>query len=453
MKKEVVAIFDIGKTNKKFFLFDKNFIKLYSEFTQFEPILDDDGFPSEDLKSVSQWMIDKVNNLLKSDAVSLKGINFSTYGASLVHIDKNGKVIAPLYNYTKQLDQNIIDEFYEKYGPENQFTIITGSPNSGMLNAGMQLYWLKNNKKDIFKKIHYSLHLPQYFSYLFSGIPLSEYTSIGCHTALWNYMTNDYHHWVYKEKIDKILPPKVASNSNIIVNYKNIAIKIGVGIHDSSAALLPYVSAFKKNFILVSTGTWSVSLNPFANSFLNFKDVEKNCLNYMFCTGEPIKSSRFFMGNEFTLQIQELSKAFNVSPNYFKTVLFDKIIFLKLSRNFKYHFHWQSINSSSMPQISLIDFLTFEEAYHQLITELVLLQVKNIEVIQDKTKVNSIFVDGGFTENDVYLKILALKLKGTEILAIKGSLGSSLGAAITISDKEFNIKDFKKNYALQNIET
>ena len=56
-----------------------------------------------------------------------------------------------------------------------------------MLNSGLQLYWLKKTKPEVFKKIKYSLHLPQYLSYIFTGIPLSEYTSIGCHTALWDY--------------------------------------------------------------------------------------------------------------------------------------------------------------------------------------------------------------------------------------------------------------------------
>ena len=67
----------------------------------------------------------------------------------------------------------VVDEFYKKYGPELEFTRTTGSPKSGLLNSGMQLYWIKKTKPEIFKKIKYSMHLPQYLSYVFTGIPIS----------------------------------------------------------------------------------------------------------------------------------------------------------------------------------------------------------------------------------------------------------------------------------------
>ncbi|NJN34987.1 MAG: hypothetical protein HC817_12755 [Saprospiraceae bacterium] len=31
------------------------------------------------------------------------------------------------------------------------------------------------------------MHLPHYFSYLLTGEKASEYTSIGCHTMLWDF--------------------------------------------------------------------------------------------------------------------------------------------------------------------------------------------------------------------------------------------------------------------------
>ena len=50
MKKiKVTAVFDIGKTNKKFFLFDKNFQKVYKEITRFEEVVDEGGHPTENL--------------------------------------------------------------------------------------------------------------------------------------------------------------------------------------------------------------------------------------------------------------------------------------------------------------------------------------------------------------------------------------------------------------------
>ena len=39
-KVPVTAVFDIGKTNKKFFLFDENLSEVYHSYTRLDPIPD-----------------------------------------------------------------------------------------------------------------------------------------------------------------------------------------------------------------------------------------------------------------------------------------------------------------------------------------------------------------------------------------------------------------------------
>ena len=306
MQQKVTAVFDIGKTNKKFFLFDKNYQEVYREYTRFDEIIDEDGFPTENLEALQKWLKELFNRILDAQEYDVRAINFSTYGASFVHVDEHGNVLTPLYNYLKPIDEDLIESFYRKYGPEPEFSSLTGSPKSGMLNSGLQLYWLKHTQPDIFKKIKYSLHLPQYLSYVFTGIPLSEYTSIGCHTALWDYTKKDYHHWVYDEEIHKILPPIVSTETSINMNYNGKRIKIGVGIHDSSSALIPYIRGSEKLFVLVSTGTWSVSLNPFSNKLLNEQDIRNDSVNYMRINGKSVNSSKLLLGNEYKHQVTEL---------------------------------------------------------------------------------------------------------------------------------------------------
>jgi len=50
--------------------------------------------------------------------------------------------------------------------------------------------------------------------------PKSEFTSIGCHTMLWDYAKNDYHRWVYEEGIDKILPPIAKDTTTLDYTYE-----------------------------------------------------------------------------------------------------------------------------------------------------------------------------------------------------------------------------------------
>lgn len=450
MLQKVTAVFDIGKTNKKFFLFDKDYQEVFREYARFDETKDEDDFPTEDLDALQKWLKDLFHRILEAQEYDIRAINFSTYGASFVHIDEHGKVLTPLYNYLKPMDEDLLTSFYENYGPELEFSINTGSPKSGMLNSGLQLYWLKHTQPEVYKKIKYSLHLPQYLSYVFTGIPLSEYTSIGCHTALWDYTKNDYHTWVYKEEINKILPPIVSTETSINMNYNGKQIKIGVGIHDSSSALIPYKRGSKKPFVLVSTGTWSVSLNPYSESSLTSDDIKKDTINYMRFNGNSVKSAKLLLGNEYKHQVTALSKHFEVLYDSHKTVKFNSDIFHKLSENFEHCFSWKDLSDADMPKETTISHATYEEAYHHLMIELVKLQVKSIASAKgDDTSIKRLFVDGGFSDNDVFIKLLSHYLRGMKLRSTSSSLGSALGAAIVIANSKLNSKFLKKNYALK----
>ncbi|AUS06343.1 FGGY-family carbohydrate kinase [Pseudotamlana carrageenivorans] len=449
MKKKVTAVFDIGKTNKKFFLFDKDFKEVHKEYISFDEITDEDGHPTENLPALHDWLKGVFNRILKAKEFEVKAINFSTYGASLVHIDENGNPLTPLYNYTKPLPEHIVTSFFDTYGPREAFLKTTGCSDLSMLNSGLQLYWLKKEQPEVYKKIKYTLHLPQYLSYIFTGIPLSEYTSIGCHTALWDYAQKDYHSWVYSEGFNKILPPIVSTETSVNMNYNGKRIKIGVGIHDSSAALLPYVRSIKKKFVLVSTGTWSIVFNPFTEQAIASEVEGNEAINYMRINGKPVKATRLFLGNEYKLQVKKLDDAFGVADDYHRHVKFDYELYSKITDNFKHCFKWESIDDETMAEKTNMEFENYEHAYHQLMTELVLLQIKSIQKAIGTDAISRIYVDGGFSDNDVYIKLLAHEFRHMKLRTTDSSLGSALGAAIAISDAKLNSKFLKKNYALK----
>ena len=449
MKKKVTAVFDIGRTNKKFFLFDRDFQEVHREYIRFDEITDEDGYPTENLEALENWAKGVFDKMLDSPEYDIEALNFSCYGASLVHVDENGEPTTPLYNYMKPLDEEVYNSFYEAYGPENEISRVTGSPKLGMLNTGMHLYWLKYTKPEVFLKIKYSLHLPQYLSYLFTGIPISEFTSIGCHTLLWDYEKNEYHAWVYQEGINEKLPPLASSRKTVPINYKGKTIEMGSGIHDSSSALLPYIQSLNNPFLLVSTGTWSISINPFNTEMLTLTDLENDSLFNMRTDGSPVKVSRLFLGNEYKIQVQALSEHFGVPRDYHKTVKFDQDVFFEINKDFVPLFKWSSITSEDMPKETKIPYDEFEHAYHQLILELVLLQVKSIRSILGNTNIERLYVDGGFSDNEVYIHLLSEHMGSMKLNTTNSSLGSALGAAIAISDRELNSNFLKKNYSLR----
>ena len=449
MAQKVTAVFDIGKTNKKLFLFDKKYKEVYREYANFEEIKDEDGHPTENIEALQNWIKELFFKILQNKSFEIKAINFSTYGASFVHLDENGQILTPLYNYTKPLPKETLELFNQKYGTKENFSETTGATVDGMLNSGLQLFWLKHTQPKIFNAIKYSLHLPQYLSYIFTGIPLSEYTSIGCHTALWDYKKNDYHNWVYKEEIHLKLPPLVSTETSINMNYHGKPIKIGVGIHDSSSALLPYIKSIKKKFLLVSTGTWSITLNPFSNGLLKKDDIQKGCINYMQINGQPVKASRLFLGKEHEHQVQKLTKLYDVEKGTHKTLHFNVELYLNLIKSKKNFFRWQYLENKNTDIQDIETLNSFEEAYHQLMIELTRLQVESIKSTIGNDQIKRVYVDGGFSDNHIYISLLSYHLKPMKLRTTNASLGSALGAAICLKDNALNSKFLKTHYALK----
>ena len=103
------------------------------------------------------------------------------------------------------------------------------------------------------------------------------------------------------------------------------------GLHDSSAALIPYQVSFNEPFILLSTGTWCISLNVFNHTRLTNTELNQDCLCYLSYEGKPVKASRLFAGYEHEQQTKKLAEYFIKPPDYYKTMPCDAGIFKKRS--------------------------------------------------------------------------------------------------------------------------
>lgn len=434
--KQVTAIFDIGKTNKKFLLFDENYNVVEKHQIKLEQTVDDDGDPCEDLEKLVSWIKTQFQEAQKKHQIQT--LNFSAYGASFVHIDKNGQPVTPLYNYKKNFPEDLLDQFYKSVGGKEKFALETASPPMGMLNSGLQLYWLKYQKPEIFKKIKTSLHLPNYLSYLFTEKSISELTSIGCHTGLWNFEEEEYHQWLKSENLLSLLPsPQLVSDS--VRTEKGI--KIGLGIHDSSAALAPYLLGLKEEFLLISTGTWSISLNPSNDESLTYQDLEKDYLCYLDIFGNQIKASRFLLGAEYSHQKKKIEDYFgrSINENEIKLVvnLMNQLV-QDESPNVQLELE-KAYNSCPYPQKEpgdwqISNFSTSVEAWHQLMLDLVAIQVESVKLALGSKEIDKFIITGGFSQNDFFVSLLASFFPDKKIYTTKLSDASALGAAMVMND-------------------
>jgi sugar (pentulose or hexulose) kinase len=430
----VIVVFDVGKTNKKIFLFDENYKIVFERSARFMETYDEDGDPCENLESLRLSIFDSLREVLKRKEFEIKAINFSTYGASFVYVDEYGKPLAPLYNYLKAYPEDLKKEFYAKYGGEDAISAATASPVLDSLNSGMQFYRIKKEKPELYKQIKYALHLPQYLSYLVSGAEYSDLTSLGCHTQLWDFTKNDYHDWVKKEGMDKKLAPIVDGDEVFPSEFPGNQYKVGVGLHDSSAALIPYLINFHEPFVLISTGTWCITLNPFNSSPLTPEELEKDCLSYMQYKGKPVKASRIFAGYEHDQQVKRIAAHFNESPGRYKTMEYDGSIINDLLKAMDERNEPgpQATKESAFGARDLNDFDTDTLAYHQFMLDVARQQLASTKLVMPDNGVKRIFVDGGFSKNAIYMNLLAMMFPETEVFAASMAQATAIGTALAI---------------------
>ena len=429
MKKECCLVFDVGKTNQKYFVFDAENKILVREIVSLSKIEDEDGHSAENIDAIVSWMRESLETLLASDIFVIHKVNFSAFGATLIHLDEKGEVVAPVYDYHKPVEANTFEPFYRDYGPESVFASHTGSKNLDLLNSGKQLYWLKYKRPAIFEKIRYSLHLPQYLSYVFTGKMYSEYTSIGCHTDLWDYEKKEYHNWVKAEGIDRLFPPIVETKKTVIKSFGGRKISFGIGIHDSSSALLTYLLRGKESFILLSTGTWCINFNPFSSdSLFDQNQINAGATAYMKIDGSPVKSSRLFLGEEHRLKVQKLIEHFSKPKFYHHGLELEKQLMEEVLKKSKKHFHWKYLDNKHAPPKDDLGFPNFEAAYYQLIRELMDLLISKIDIICE-TLPKRIYIDGGFTDNKIFLAFLRRQFPQQKIKAKPASFACALGAS------------------------
>ncbi len=445
MKKKIYAIFDIGKTNKKLLLFDENQQVIEEQQEVYAEIHDEDGFPCDDLERLTEGVLKQWEKLQNDNRYEVLGVNFTAYGASFVHLDENDKPVAPLYNYLKPFPEALSEQFYtmiqNKFGQsKTEFAAVTCSPLMGLLNSGLQLYFLKYAKRDIFNKIKTSLHLPQYLSFLISGQKYSDFTSIGCHTALWDFTKDDYHDWVKAEGIIEKLAP-ITTRKSVEVNPQPSILnpEIGVGLHDSSSALLPYSANENEPFMLISTGTWCINLNSFNQDPLSLPAgqagidlISKDCLSYMTPQGDMTKASRVFFGREHDYQVERIAEYFKVEKDFYKNIQLSKSFKLLESSNF-IPACMEGTGPIPQKQDKIWDLSSFESeetAYSALMRGLMDILKISIKLVDNGVK--TFFVDGGFARNVLFMDMLKSDFKDKIVKTLDVPQATALGGVLRV---------------------
>jgi sugar (pentulose or hexulose) kinase len=427
----VIAVIDIGKTNKKILLFDENFEDVYQNSTRFDEVADEDGYPCDDIVSIEKWIKSEVIRIQSEGEYAIKAINFSTHGASLIYLNENGERITPLYNYLKPLKIEEYKEPYESYGGIEEFSRKTASPAYGMLNTGLQILKLQKEKPEFWSNVNAILHYPQYLSYLFTQKITADYTSVGAHTATWDFDSMQYHKWVSDYNLNLPIPQN--GKEAIITNFNGKEIAIGTGLHDSSSSILPLLEKQKdKEFILLSTGTWIIAMNPFSKDSLTQHQLKNNCLCFMTPEKQQIKSSMQFLGKIHEVYLTALSTYYKEDIDKHLNLQVNKQLIQELIHENSRVFLSEGIDEDFEAHPNLLDFyISYEIAYYQLIFEISKKVINGIKLISDKnSSIKEVYISGGFNKNLIFITFLESLKSDIKIKISDCKNESALGAAL-----------------------
>jgi sugar (pentulose or hexulose) kinase len=213
-----------------------------------------------------------------------------------------------------------------------------------------------------------------------------------------------------------------------------------VGIHDSSSALASYLLKIKEPFVLISTGTWSITLNPFPVGELSYEELQNDCLNFLSIQGETVKASRFFLGYELDHQLEKLNRIFDKPAKYYKEIEADEAYLDGLfSGSTNPDFYPETIQRT--PLVKQIfpnnnwkpeSYSDFETAYHQVLWGLARMQVASLKLALGDSETKKVYIDGGFVHNQVFIRVLGELLPGFELQFSDFPLGSAYGAALML---------------------
>lgn len=429
----VIIVFDIGRTNKKMLVFDREYQVVHSFFFDLPEVVDAEGYLSEDLDALTDRMRQELRRFMEDDAYELRALNVTTYGATIVNTDDQGRPVHPVLDYLRPLDPLIQQRFSAVHGTNGNVYAETASPELGNLNTGMQLFALKQSDEAFFQRIRHSSWLPQYLSSRFTGRLFSEYTSIGCHTMCWDFREMDFHAWTNKEGIAALFPPIRPAAEPVTVDIDGRRIIAGIGMHDSSSALLPYLRSMTEPFMLLSSGSWNICLNPFNDAPLTAEELAQDCLCYLTYDGRPVKSSRLNAGFRHAEAVASLSLRFNNAKDFYLGLGWDPDMADRVKANLYTDDSPDSINDWSTPS----------EAYYAFLSGLVAKQSEKIRLVAS-SNVQNLYIDGGFSRNRIFMELLRREFPSLRIAAAEVGQATALGAAMVLHE-HWNEKPLRKD--------
>ncbi len=294
---QIVAVLDIGKTNVKVALFSEG--KLLWEKSAPNRILPRPPYPHEDVEGAWSFLLAALGEAGRTHKI--RAIVPTAHGAAGALLGA-GALAAPVMDY-EFADVEAIEPDYSKLRPPFSESLSPKVPAG--LNLGRQLAYQKWRCSELFGQATYFVAYPQYWTWRLSGVAVSEVTTLGAHTDLWAPRQKDVSSLVKALGVENLIPPLRRAFDPLGPIKPEVAAATGLapetkvycGVHDSNAALLPYLVSREAPFTVLSTGTWVILMS--VGLSLDQLDPADDTLANVDALGRPTATGRFMGGREY----------------------------------------------------------------------------------------------------------------------------------------------------------
>lgn len=255
---------DLGTTNTKISLYDKNLKLLYTHTSKVEYSKSSIRYEIQPDAYYQKLLLLISNAIIKTRSISENEeyqIILTGQAESFILIDKDGREITPIISWLDQRSEQECREISQSFKPDEAYAI-TGQYVVSTTWTATKIRWIRNHSPELLKKCYKVLLLKDYIQYKLTGVIVGE-ASIRGFTYFFNYNTKEY----WQEMLDfcglKIEQlPDICEPCTLIGNVNNeTACKLPKGQYTVNTGALDHIAniiglgAYREKTICESTGT------------------------------------------------------------------------------------------------------------------------------------------------------------------------------------------------------
>lgn len=447
MKPETVLVLDIGKTNKKAAVYDREFRVLAEERIALDAV-DWNGLEVEQTDTILAWFRERVRVFART--FDIRAISVSGHGATLALLDERGELALPVISYTSRIDAALQNEFYREYGSREALHRATASPDLGFVNMAKMLHYVKTRLPARWAVCRRGVFYPQFFTHALTGRFAVEPTYVGNHSYLWDYARKDWSEVGRRLGADTLFGGPMRAPWETLGPLSeswmrecgiDSQCKVAVGIHDSNANLLPYLAREESEFLLNSTGTWCVLMRPATSPALSDRQIAAGVFLNQSAFAGPVLTGLLPAGMEYEAFAKLAPFADAQDEECLARVIADRDLFLipgtlpdvpvfpgaepGLIVGVR-RFTLDDLTSGAASGV----IGTLRQRYFAALNLALALATKRALAHLDAPRGTRAYIEGGFASNLQYCRLVATLCPGFDWMLTSMKEGTAFGAAL-----------------------